>query len=517
MPLPDGSPQPSTADGMLLGRTFGRYEFLTLIDRGGMASVFVARSVGVAGFERLVAVKVLHPHMAHEEEFVSMFLDEARLAARIRHPNVVATLDVSDSEGEGYFMVMEYIEGDHLGALLKQAARHGERLPAPVASRILLDALAGLGAAHRLTNEQGQPMALVHRDVSPQNVLVGTDGIARLTDFGIAKADVRLTSTREGQFKGKVTYMAPEQATDGAATQKSDLFSTGIVLWEALTGSRLFLGENHAATLYKILEDAVPKPSSVDPALTAFDAVVERALAREPHDRYPNAEEFAEALELAASQAGGLATQRTVSELVARYVGPKIEAEASRVREAIDQLGKAKVVVAPRPAPRSSAPDAAPSDLFTPAPSADVTVADGALVIGHEPRRYGGRAKLAAMGGAVLLLASAAAAVYFGRSRSDAERVAPAAAPTDARPFAPTASVAAEPAPSASVAPTPSGANPKDEAARVEDLPSEPAIDEGRRRSHERAPKASAPKESPAPAPKASPKESDFVSNPYRQ
>src|SRR5512139_1595446 len=153
----DGSPQRTMA-----GRQLGRYEILCQLATGGMASVYIARAQGVAGFERLVAVKVLHPHLAHEEEFISMFLDEARLAARIRHPNVVPTLDISDTQGDGYFLVMEYIEGDHLGAILREAARAGRRLPAPVVCRIVIDALNGLGAAHQLIDEHGQPLNLVH-------------------------------------------------------------------------------------------------------------------------------------------------------------------------------------------------------------------------------------------------------------------------------------------------------------------------------------------------------------------
>ena len=241
------APAPDMGRNMA-GRQLGRYEVLTQLASGGMAAVYVARARGVAGFERLVAVKVLHPHLAYEEEFISMFLDEARLAARIRHPNVVPTLDISDTEGDGFFLVMEYIEGDHLGAMLGAAARGSERVAPQVIARIVLDALGGLGAAHNLLDDDGEPLRLVHRDVSPHNVMVGIDGISRLTDFGVAKAEKRLTSTRAGQFKGKLAYMAPEQASTGFADQRSDLFSMGIILWESLTGRRLFRGENNAST-----------------------------------------------------------------------------------------------------------------------------------------------------------------------------------------------------------------------------------------------------------------------------
>ena len=156
-----------------------------------------------------------------------MFLDEARLAARIRHPNVVPTIDISDTQDAGYYLVMDYIEGDHLGALLQKAYKLGARLPAPIALRVIVDALEGLAAAHELTDESGRRINLVHRDVSPHNIMVSTDGIARITDFGVAKAEVRLSTTRQGQFKGKLAYMAPEHASTGEADQRSDLFSAG--------------------------------------------------------------------------------------------------------------------------------------------------------------------------------------------------------------------------------------------------------------------------------------------------
>jgi len=260
----------------MAGRQLGRYEILCQLATGGMAAVFIARAQGVAGFERLVAVKVLHPHLAHEEEFISMFLDEARLAARIRHPNVVATQDISDTEGDGFFLVMDYIEGDHLGSLLGKSARQGKRIPQNITARLLIDALTGLSAAHSLLDENGQPLNIVHRDISPHNILVGTDGIGRLTDFGVAKAEVRMSSTRAGQFKGKLSYMAPEQASTGNCDQRSDLFAMGIILWESLTARRLFRGESNAATLSKILVDPIPMPSEVAPELALWDPIAIR-------------------------------------------------------------------------------------------------------------------------------------------------------------------------------------------------------------------------------------------------
>ena len=335
----------------MAGRQLGRYEILTQLASGGMASVYIARAQGVAGFERLVAIKVLHPHLAYEQEFISMFLDEARLAARIRHMNVVPTLDISDSPGDGYYLVMEYIEGDHLGALLGRAANKGERLPRPFVCRVLVDALQGLGAAHRLADENGRPLKLVHRDVSPHNILVGTDGIGRLTDFGVAKADVRMASTRAGQFKGKLSYMAPEQASSSDTDQRSDLFSAGIILWECLTGRRLFKGDTNAATLNRLLNETVVKPSSLWPELEPYDDVVMKALSRNPERRFQSADEFAEALDAAAG-IDGVAKTRDVAEVVRALVAEKLEEERDRVRDSIELLGRAEFGQSGIPMPR---------------------------------------------------------------------------------------------------------------------------------------------------------------------
>jgi len=348
---PDGPGRARRMSRPMAGRQLGRYEILTQLASGGMASVYIARAQGVAGFERLVAIKVLHPHLAYEQEFVSMFLDEARLAARIRHMNVVPTIDISDSPGDGYFLVMEYIEGNHLGALLGEAAKGGKRLPQPFVFRVLLDALQGLSAAHRLTDEDGHPLKLVHRDVSPHNILIGTDGIARLTDFGVAKADVRMASTRAGQFKGKLSYMAPEQASASETDQRSDLFSVGIILWESLTGRRLFKGETNAATLNRLLNDSVAKPSSLFPELEPFDEVVMRALSRNPEQRFQTADEFGEALEQTAGRAG-IAKTRDVAEVVRALDSDKLDDERARVRDAIEMLGRANFAESNVPMPR---------------------------------------------------------------------------------------------------------------------------------------------------------------------
>jgi len=269
-----------------------------------MATVHLGRLVSDFGVGRLVAVKRLHRHCAAEPDFVSMFLDEARLAARIRHPHVVSLLDLVSHNDELY-MILEYVEGETLAKLVSSSAQAGEPIPDRIVAAVMAGALHGLHAAHEARTEDGTPLGIVHRDFTPQNVLVGTDGVARVADFGIAKAAVRLQHTREGQLKGKLAYMAPEQlGANAAPDRRTDIFSAGVVLWEMLARQRLFEGENDGQIVMKILTGAVDPPSDhvrgLDPA---WDAIVERALALSPDRRYPTARAMAEAIEATFSPA----------------------------------------------------------------------------------------------------------------------------------------------------------------------------------------------------------------------
>jgi serine/threonine protein kinase len=352
------------------GAKLGRYEILAKLAAGGMAIVYVARVQSVAGFERLVAIKVLHANLAHEDEFIRMFLDEARLAASIRHPNVVPTIDISDSEEAGYFIVMEYIEGDHLGALLSSAHKTEETLPLPISMRIIADALGGLGAAHDLCDDTGKSLHLVHRDVSPHNIMVGRDGVVRLTDFGVAKAEDRLTHTRDGQVKGKLAYMAPEQAASGQTDLRSDLFSMGVILWECATGRRLFRAENTGATLNKLLHEVIPLPSSIDPRLAPLDALLGRALAREPAQRFQTAEEFAQAIEDVAPTLGGLASLRGVARVVKHHTAAKLKREKKLIEDALRAL---------RPQDASDLSADLEDEASSPSTSSEISVTSGSL------------------------------------------------------------------------------------------------------------------------------------------
>jgi serine/threonine protein kinase len=222
-------------------KRLGRYELLGELASGGMATVYLGRARGIGGFERLVAVKCCHAHLREDADFVSMFLDEARLAAKIHHPNVVPTLDVGDAEE--LYLVMEYCEGDRLATLVNRAASRDGFMPVDVVLRIMVDVLQGLHAAHELTDTSGRPLQIVHRDVTPQNILVGVDGVSRLVDFGVAKAEARANTTKDGALKGKIAYMAPEQIGEHEVSRQSDVFSAGVVLWEALASKRLFRSE----------------------------------------------------------------------------------------------------------------------------------------------------------------------------------------------------------------------------------------------------------------------------------
>jgi eukaryotic-like serine/threonine-protein kinase len=315
-------------------RRIGRYALYGEIASGGMATVYLGRQWGQAGFARTVAIKRLHPQHAKEPDFVAMFLDEARLAARIRHPNVVPTLDVVATDGE-LFLVMEYVQGESFSRLLRAARQRNESVPTRVVAAVLADVLHGLHAAHEATSEKGEPLGLVHRDVSPHNVLVGSDGAARVVDFGVAKAAGRIQTTREGQLKGKIAYMAPEQIT-GVASRRTDVYAASVVLWEALTARRLFTGENDASVMNQVINSKVDPPSKhvagLDPA---WDEIVLKGLEREEDKRFATAREMALEIEERMQLARGTEVGAWVDAL-ARESLAKRAAEVTAIESASD-------------------------------------------------------------------------------------------------------------------------------------------------------------------------------------
>jgi serine/threonine-protein kinase len=310
-------------------RTVGRYLVYGEIASGGMATVHFGRLTGAAGFARSVAIKRLHPQYARDPDFVKMFLDEARLAARIAHPNVVSTLDVVATDDE-LFLVMDYVRGASLAQLSRTLRNRGERIPPRMATGIIAGVLHGLHAAHEAKSETGKRLDIVHRDVSPQNVLVGTDGVARVLDFGVAKAAGRMQTTRDGQLKGKLSYMAPEQLQGGAVTRRADVYAASVVLWEALTGERLFKGDNEGNVLARVLEGQTPAPSSIVPGLPLeLDRVVLRGLQRDPSNRYATAREMAQEIDASI----GVAPVAEIGDWVEHVAARELEERAQRIAE----------------------------------------------------------------------------------------------------------------------------------------------------------------------------------------
>ncbi|HEY8432973.1 MAG TPA: serine/threonine-protein kinase, partial [Sandaracinaceae bacterium] len=295
----------------------GRYEMGAEIASGGMATVYLARMSGAAGFEKLVALKRVHPHLAKEPAFVDMFLDEARIASRIQHPNVCQVFDFGEADGE-YFIAMEFLVGETLAKVQRAIASspllHDPRRPF-IAVRLIADACEGLHAAHELRGRDGELINVVHRDVSPQNLFVGYDGHVKVVDFGIASASDRLHQTSSGTVKGKFAYMAPEQARGKRVDRRADVFALGVVLWELLAFQRLFRRDTPAETLVALMSETIVPPSKISPlAPPELDPIVLRALERDPDQRYPTARELGRDLVRAAGRIGDAVDRAEVCE-----------------------------------------------------------------------------------------------------------------------------------------------------------------------------------------------------------
>ena len=323
-----------------------------------MGTVHAARRVGAAGFARLVAIKRIHRHLAGDPEFRAMLVDEARLTASIRHPNVVQALDVVEGDGE-LAIVLDYVEAVSLAELAHAAVQKGQRLGPATLARILADALAGLHAAHEAKDLSGRSLAIVHRDVSPQNVLVGTDGVARLIDFGIAKAAERVSMTNTGVLKGKLRYMSPEQARRKPIDRRSDLFAVGAVMYECFCGRPVFPGTTEASILVGLLSGEKAPPTSPEGRVLspAIEAVLDRALAPNLDNRYATAADLQHAL----VEAIPPASHEEVAEAVRLHAGAKIERLREELTRAIVERASAipalEAQVAtpePRPAARAS-------------------------------------------------------------------------------------------------------------------------------------------------------------------
>jgi len=317
------------------GTRLGRYELLLAIAKGGMARVWAARQHGQRGFSKTVAIKTILPHLAEEPEFERMFLDEARIAAMVHHPNVCEIYELGE-EGKVLYLAMEWINGESLVHILRSSGKMAPMEPR-LCARIIADACAGLHAAHQLTDDMGKPMNVVHRDISPHNILISADGNVKVADFGVAKALGQMHSaTQAGQVKGKIAYMSPEQiAGSGTADRRIDVFAMGVTLYESTTGRRPFTGEGDPQVMHAILQGQYTPPSRIIRGYPPeLEQIVTTAMAQDPMRRYATAERMRMALEEFLARSGPIVTNSNVGMFVQQRVGNVLDRRRDRIRAA---------------------------------------------------------------------------------------------------------------------------------------------------------------------------------------
>ncbi|HLN81781.1 MAG TPA: TonB family protein [Thermoanaerobaculia bacterium] len=414
---------------------FGQYELLERIASGGMAELFRARRSGVEGFQKIVAIKKILPHIAGNDEFITMFADEAKVAAQLNHPNIVHIYDLGKIEAGGYFIAMEYVEGTDLRAVLRSGRDHDLPLPVPLAVYVASKVASALDYAHRRRDPRGEELRIVHRDVSPQNILISHEGEIKLCDFGIAKADRKVSQTESGALKGKLQYMSPEQAWGKPIDHRSDLFSLGCVLHEMLTGERLFRGDSDLTVLELVRKAEVPPPSRVNPDVpAALDAIVLKALAREPDDRYGTGSEMLRDLEsilYSYTPAPGSAD-------VAIYLNRLREAETGAAAGAPSEPARrpravkdvpAEVAVRPMPPPKPPEAEPPPSPAIAPPAETPATAeVFGSFSAARVDSEKKGRLPLYA-GIAVVVVIGGVLALMLGRKGDAPAAIAPTPAP----------------------------------------------------------------------------------------
>ncbi len=326
--------------GLVSGSRLGRYEIVKRIAAGGMAELFLARTAGMQSIQQVVVIKRILPQLATQAQFVEMFLDEARIAATLQHPNVVQMHDVGEENGN-YYIAMEYLHGEDARSMVVAALRQQRRVPLPVVLHLVTGVAAGLHYAHDKVDFDGRPLRIVHRDVTPQNIVVTFDGNVKLVDFGIAKASNRLNETRFGTLKGKVAYMSPEQCTGQPLDRRSDIFSLGIVLFELSLCRRLFRGKSDFEILKSIVEEPIPRPTAIDRDYPPeLERIVLRALARDPSERYQSAKEMQVELEHLATELQLPVNASTTSAFISEMFGRKLELwrEASTKGKSLVQI-----------------------------------------------------------------------------------------------------------------------------------------------------------------------------------
>lgn len=357
---------------MSLSVKFGNYLLLKKIASGGMAELFLARQIGVMGFERIVAIKKILPHLTHDKEFVEMFINEAKLAAQITHPNVVQIYDFGFADGM-YFIAMEFITGKSLAEILSKGLKAKDFVSGRLAVYIISKIAAGLDFAYRGTTIGGTPLGIVHRDISPQNILIGYNGDVKLVDFGIAKAASSNHHTQTGILKGKLSYFSPEQAWGKSVDHRSDIFSLGIVLYEMLTEKRLFKAENEIAIIEKIRKDEIQPPSLIKSVFSkTMDDILLKALARNPDDRFQNAGDFEEALTRFLNTSGGSPTAKDLSSYISSLYPFEIQMnkqefeKIARIESKVLAENASRQQTEIEPVPRKNVPSSTPPRTLHP-------------------------------------------------------------------------------------------------------------------------------------------------------
>ena len=309
----------------------GRYELAMRLAKGGMAEVFLARQAGPAGFEKTVAVKRILPHLSKSPELVQMFIDEARIAALLDHPHITHVYDVGQADGL-YYLAMEYVAGEDLAEIMARARKRGQPIPPGVAATILLAACEALHYAHYMHGPDGRWLRIVHRDVTPSNILVTYDGNVKMADFGIAKAEWRAGAEDAGVLRGKGAYMAPEQARGGEVDARADIFALGVCAWELCTGRRLFHRENELGVAGALDDGPVPSPRSIRPDLPPeLSKVIEKALERDPQKRWATAQKMQLAIETWLATSGTTPSKITLAGWLRALVGEEHAARRERL------------------------------------------------------------------------------------------------------------------------------------------------------------------------------------------
>lgn len=315
-----------------------RYRILEKIASGGMAEVFKGEVESIQGFKKQVAIKRVLPHLAQNRKFMAMFLDEARLSLRLNHANIVQVFDIGVADNS-YFIVMEYVEGINLKTLMEHMNKRRSLIPIEQSVYILIEVLKGLSYAHELTTPEGNPLNIVHRDVSPPNVLISKRGEVKLTDFGLAKAVTQLEHTDPGIVKGKFSYLAPEVLYGLEVDSRADIFAAGILLFELTTGRRLFLGENDYQTIQLIKEAVIPSPSKINPSIPKdLEAIIYKALEKDRVKRYQTAREFGDDLAHFLFAHGLKVTGFDLANLVSSILQEELKQKRKREPSIIDQL-----------------------------------------------------------------------------------------------------------------------------------------------------------------------------------